>query len=309
MRNGQKIFEYFLISIKGMAMGIADLIPGVSGGTIAFITGIYEELIDSLSEIKFSLIKDLHKKGFKYVWEKINAPFLISLFFGIFISVLIFSKFITWLLVYYPILTWSFFFGLVLSSILYVIKKIEKWNLITALLLIIGTFVAYKITKLEAFNSTDSYLYIFLSGAVAICAMILPGISGAFILVLMGSYSSILQAISNKEILKILSFGAGAIIGLLTFSKFLKFLFNKYKNETFSILTGFMAGALIKIWPWKKLINLEFKQFKSEVFYEECVSPFSFEGDPKLIQALIFMFLGALLIFIFSNIPRKQKIS
>lgn len=309
MRNGQKIFEYFLISIKGMVMGMADLIPGVSGGTIAFITGIYEELIDSLSELKFSLIKDLHKKGFKYFWKKINAPFLISLFFGIFISILIFSKFITWLLVDYPILTWSFFFGLVLSSILYVIKKIEKWNLITALLLIIGTFVAYKITKLEAFNSTDSYLYIFLSGAVAICAMILPGISGAFILVLMGSYSSILQAISNKEILKILSFGAGAIIGLLTFSKFLKFLFDKYKNETFSILTGFMAGALIKIWPWKKLINSEVNQFKSEVFYEECVSPFSFDGDPKLIQAMIFMFLGVLLIFIFSNIPRKQKIS
>jgi putative membrane protein len=309
MRNGQKNFEYFLISIKGMAMGIADLIPGVSGGTIAFITGIYEELIDSLSELKFSLIKDLHKKGFKYFWKKINAPFLISLFFGISVSVLLFSKFITWLLVDYPILTWSFFFGLVLSSILYVIKKIKKWNLITALLLIVGTIVAYQITKLEAFNSTDSYLYIFISGAVAICAMILPGISGAFILVLMGSYSSILQAISNKEILKILSFVAGAIIGLLTFSKFLKFLFNKYKNETFSILTGFMTGALVKIWPWKKLINSEVKQFKSEVFYEECVSPFSFDGDPKLIQAMIFMFLGVLLIFIFSNIPRKQKIS
>ena len=309
MRNGQKIFEYFLISIKGMAMGIADLIPGVSGGTIAFITGIYEELIDSLSVLKFSLIKDLHKKGFKYFWKKINAPFLISLFFGISVSVLLFSKFITWLLVDYPILTWSFFFGLVLSSILYVIKKIKKWNLITALLLIVGTIVAYQITKLEAFNSTDSYLYIFLSGAVAICAMILPGISGAFILVLMGSYSSILQSISNKEILKIFSFGAGAIIGLLTFSKFLKFLFNKYKNETFSILTGFMTGALVKIWPWKKLINLEVNQFKSEVFYEECVSPFSFDGDPKLIQALIFMFLGVLLIFIFSNISRKQKIS
>ena len=309
MRYRRKFFEYFLISIKGMTMGIADLIPGVSGGTVAFITGIYEELIDSLSELKFSLIKDLRKKGFKYIWEKINAPFLISLFFGIFISVLLFSKFITWLLVGYPILTWSFFFGLVLSSIFYVIKKIEKWNLIIALLLIAGTFVAYKITKLEAFNSTDGYLYIFISGAVAICAMILPGISGAFILVLMGSYSSILQAISNKEILKILSFGAGAIIGLLTFSKFLKFLFNKYKNETFSILTGFMTGALVKIWPWKKLINSEVNQFKSEVFYEECVSPFSFDGDPKLIQAMIFMFLGVLLIFIFSNIPRKQKIS
>ena len=309
MRHGHKFFEYFLISIKGMAMGIADLIPGVSGGTIAFITGVYEELIDSLSELKFSLIKDLYKKGFKYVWKKINAPFLISLFLGIFISILLFSKFITWLLVDYPILTWSFFFGLILSSILYVIEKIEKWNLITALLLILGTFIAYKITKLQAFNSTDSYLYIFISGAIAICAMILPGISGAFILVLMGSYSSILQSISNKEILKIFSFGAGAIIGLLTFSKFLKFLFNKYKNETLSILTGFMAGALVKIWPWKKLINLEVNQNKSEVFYEKCVSPFSFEGDPKLIQALIFMFLGVILILIFSYIQRKQKIS
>ena len=302
----RKFLDYFRIFTKGMAMGLADLVPGVSGGTIAFIAGIYEELISSINEIKFSLIRDFNHKGFKYVWYKINAPFLASLLFGICVSILLFSNFISWLLIEHPILIWSFFFGLILSSILYITKKIKKWNLLTVLLLIIGTLIAYKITQLETFNSTDSYLYIFISGVVAICAMILPGISGAFILVLMGSYSSIIQAINNKEILKIISFGFGRIVGLLTFSKFLKFLFKNFKNETLSVLTGFMIGALVKIWPWKKLVKFEVNQYKKELLYEKCVSPFSFEGNPKLIQALIFMLLGVLSIFIFSYISKKR---
>lgn len=295
----RKFLNYFWIFLKGMAMGIADLIPGVSGGTIAFITGIYEELISSLNEIKFSLIKDLKNGGIKLVSSKINIPFLICLFSGIILSVLLFSNFISWLLIEHPIQIWSFFFGLIISSIFYVIKKIEKWNFLTALMLIIGIIIAYRITKLEVLSSYDSYIYLFISGAIAICAMILPGISGAFILVIMGSYGSVLQAINDKEIYKIMAFGLGAIFGLMTFSKLLKFLFKEFKNETLAILIGFMAGALVKIWPWKK---------NTEKLLEECVSPLAYEGDPKLFQAINLILIGFLLIFIFDYLANKKVI-
>ncbi len=295
----RKFLNYFWTFLKGMAMGIADIIPGVSGGTIAFITGIYEELISSLNEIKFSLIKDFKNGGFKLISSKINVSFLICLLLGIIFSVLLFSNFISRLLSEHPVLIWSFFFGLVTSSILYVTKKIEKWNFLTVLILIIGIIIAYRITKLEVLGSYDSYIYLFISGAIAICAMILPGISGAFILVIMGSYSPVILAINNKEISKIMAFVLGAIFGLMTFSKLLKYLLNDFKNETLAILTGFMAGALVKIWPWKK---------NTEQLYKECVLPSAYEGDPKLLQALSLIIIGFLLIFIFDYLVNKKAI-
>ena len=302
----RNFFKFFGVFIKGLSMGLADLVPGVSGGTIAFITGIYEELISSISELKFSLIKDYQLGGIKLVWSKINAPFLITLFFGIVVSVLIFSSFISWILNEHPILTWSFFFGLILSSIFYFINEIKKWNLIRVSLILIGILITFGITRIENFNSSNSYLYIFVSGIFAICAMILPGISGALVLVIMGTYKNILQAINNKEVFKIISFGLGALIGLITFSKILKFLFNNYKNETLSILTGFMSGALIKIWPWKRIINNQSSKYKNYL-HEECISPFSYDGDPMIFQAIISMFIGFILIFIFNYLSRKQK--
>ena len=196
----RKIKDYVVIGLKGMAMGAADVVPGVSGGTIAFISGIYEELLGSISNIKFSLFKTFKNEGFKAVWQKVNGSFLLALFVGIFISIISLAKAIKYLLENEPILLWSFFFGLVLASIIYIAKQITKWNFIAVLVLILGAFLAFYITTLNPLVSeSSSTLFLFLAGAIAICAMILPGISGAFILVLLGAYKPILAAVNDRD--------------------------------------------------------------------------------------------------------------
>lgn len=238
-------------------MGAADVVPGVSGGTIAFISGIYEELLSSISSLNFTTLKLFKSKGIKAVWIAINGNFLLALFIGIFISIFSLAKLISWLLENKPILVWSFFFGLVLASILYVGKQIDKWNWKVVLALIIGTIAACYITSLQPLISENSSpLFLFLAGAIAICAMILPGISGAFILVLLGAYKPVLDAIHNKDYKLIAIIGFGAIVGLLSFSKILKWLFNHFKNYTLAVLTGFILGSLSKIWPWKRTVSV-----------------------------------------------------
>ena len=304
----RNFLDYLLLALKGMFMGAADVVPGVSGGTIAFITGIYEELIYSLSNFKLSMFKDLQSQGLKKLWERINGNFLLSIFSGILISVLLLSKVITILLKKETVLIWSFFFGLVVASIIYVFKKIERLNTVALIFLLVGVFIAYQITKLEILNSSESYLYLFLSGAIAICAMILPGISGAFILVIMGTYSSVLQAINDKDFLKIATFSFGALVGILYFSKILKWLFAKYKDLTLALLTGFMAGAMVKIWPWKKVLTERINSKGIPVpLREECVLPYEYEGDPQMGASLTLILIGFLLIFIFNFISVKTK--
>lgn len=244
--------NYIVIALKGMAMGAADVVPGVSGGTIAFITGIYEELLSAISNINLQLLNTIKKEGFKAAWKTINGNFLLALGIGIFISILTLAKSIKWLLENEPILLWSFFFGLVLASIIYIGKQITKWTIYAVLGLILAGFIAYYITTLTPLVSENSsLLFLFLAGAIAICAMILPGISGAFILVLLGAYKPILAAVNDRDLKTIAVVGLGAIVGLLSFSKILKWLFANYKNVTLSVLTGFIIGSLNKIWPWK----------------------------------------------------------
>tara|TARA_B100001564_G_scaffold125706_1_gene104928 strand:- start:684 stop:1619 length:936 start_codon:yes stop_codon:yes gene_type:complete len=304
----RNFLDYLWLFFKGMAMGAADIVPGISGGTIAFISGIYEELISTLSQFKISLILEFKNKGVKAVWNTVNGNFLLAVFLGIASSILLLSELVTWLLDEEPILIWAFFFGLVLASILYVFKKIEHLNAVALIVLLLGVFFAYQITKLEIFNSSESYPYLFLSGAIAICAMILPGISGAFILLIMGTYSTVLLAINDKDFLKIATFGFGALVGILYFSKILKWLFVKYKDLTLALLTGFMAGAMVKIWPWKKILTEHINSKGIPVpLIEECVLPYKYEGDPQLCTALILMLTGFLLIFIFDFISIKTK--
>ena len=304
----RNFLDYLLLTLKGMLMGAADIVPGVSGGTIALITGIYEELIYSLSNFNLSIFKDLKSQGLKKLWERINGNFLLSIFSGILISILLFSKLISILLKKEPILIWSFFFGLVIASVLYVFKKIKHLNTVALIVLLVGVFIAYQITKLEILMSSESYLYLFFSGAIAICAMILPGISGAFILVIMGTYSTVLQSINDKDFLKIATFGFGALIGVLYFSKILKWLFVKYKDLTLALLTGFMTGAMVKIWPWKKVLTERINSKGIPVpLIEECVLPYDYEGDPQLFDALNLMLIGFILIFIFNFISVKTK--
>ena len=266
----RKLFpDYLIITLKGLAMGAADVVPGVSGGTIAFISGIYQELIDSINNVNVSALKTLKKDGLKAAWEQVNGSFLLALLTGIGISILTFSKIITHLLETQPILVWSFFFGLIIASITLIWKEITSWKLVDILFLLIGITVSYYITIARPVSSPDSYWYLFLSGFIAIIAMILPGISGAFILLLMGSYETVIGTINtfreglttaNSEILisallKLGVFAVGAIIGLKSFSKILHWMFEHHKNTTLTLLVGFMVGSLNKVWPWKEVLE------------------------------------------------------
>ena len=301
--------DYIIISLKGMAMGAADVVPGVSGGTIAFISGIYEELLNSISSFKFSLINVLKNEGIKVVWKKINGSFLLALFIGICFSVLSLAKLIENLLENHPILIWSFFFGLVLASIIYIAKQIKLWNIKCYLYLIFGLIFAYYITTLNpVISQNSSPWFLFLAGMIAICAMILPGISGSFILVLLGAYKPILNAINTKDFFSIIIFMAGAILGLLTFSRVLKWLFSKYKNYTLALLIGFIAGSLNKIWPWKETISWRTNSKGIEVpFNTTSVSPFSFDGDSKLLMAGLLAIIGFSLILLLEKLAVKKE--
>ncbi|MDP3354058.1 MAG: DUF368 domain-containing protein, partial [Flavobacteriaceae bacterium] len=282
---------------KGIAMGAADVVPGVSGGTIAFISGIYEEVLETISSFNFGLIQVFKEGGISKVWKTINGSFLISLLSGIFISIVSLAKSISWLLENKPILVWSFFFGLVLASIFFVGKQIAQWNYKIFIGLIVGSIFAYFITILRPMVSENSSsVFYFFSGALAIIAMILPGISGSFILVLLGAYKPILNAIHEKNIQLLLIIAAGAVVGLLSFSRILKWLFNHYKNLTLAVLTGFLIGSLNKIWPWKEILETKEINGKIIVINEQSISPFNFIGDNQIIYALALAILGFLLI-------------
>ena len=305
----RKLGDYFVIGLKGMAMGAADVVPGVSGGTIAFISGIYEELLIAISNVNLSLLKTLKTSGVKAAWKQLNGSFLAALFLGIFVSIVSLAKVIKHLLESQPILLWSFFFGLVLASIIYIAKQITDWNFKSFLILIIGAVIAYFITTLNPLISgNSSSLFVFLAGAIAICAMILPGISGSFILVLLGAYKPVLEAVNNRDFKTILVFMAGAVVGLLTFSKVLKWLFKNHKNLTLAVLTGFIIGSLNKIWPWKETLTWRINSRGLEVpFNQQSISPFSFDEDPQLIMAIAFAVLGFVLILGMEKLAIKKQ--
>lgn len=249
------IKRYGSLFLKGMAMGAADVVPGVSGGTIAFITGIYEELIGSLSGADFKALQLLLRGQFKSFWTRINGPFLSVLFAGIFTSILSLASLLSHWLEVAPTLVWSFFFGLVAASVWIMGKTVKQWSAGAIAAFVIGTIVAYLITELPATQGVESPLYLVLCGALAICAMILPGISGSFILLLLGAYSVVLSAVADRDVLIIAYVGVGAVAGLLSFSKGLKYIFANYYNLTIALLTGFLLGSLNKLWPWKEVLT------------------------------------------------------
>lgn len=309
----RKIFpDYLIITLKGIAMGAADVVPGVSGGTIAFISGIYQELIDSINGINLSLLKTLKKEGIKAAWKQANASFLIALVIGIGISIITFSKIITHLLETQPIMVWSFFFGLIIASVLLIWKQITSLKPVSILALIIGIILAYFITIIKPVSSPESYSYLFLSGFIAIIAMILPGISGAFILLLMGSYETVIGTINqfregltqmnteliSTSLMKLSAFAIGAIIGLKTFSKILHWMFDHHKNTTLAMLIGFMIGSLNKVWPWKEVLETRINSHgKTVPFLEKSILPQSFDGDAQVILAITLAVIGFLVIY------------
>ena len=289
-------------------MGAADVVPGVSGGTIAFISGIYEELLETINSVNLGVVKTLKNEGVKAAWRSINGNFIVTLFLGIGISIASLAKLISYLLEAHPILIWSFFFGLVLASILYVGKQVKSWNAGAIISLIIGTGVAFWITVLPPLSSSNELWFIFVSGMIAICAMILPGISGSFILLLMGSYQTVLGAVKDKDLLTIGVFMAGAVIGLLSFSRALKWMFTKYHDLTIAVLTGFLIGSLNKLWPWK--INTELLYTHSDGkkdFLQENVLPTDALSEPQVMYAVAFCILGAGLILGMELVAKKRK--
>ena len=317
----RKLFpDYILITLKGIAMGAADVVPGVSGGTIAFISGIYEELIESINKINFSVIKGIKENGIKNTWAAINGNFLVALVLGIAISVVTFSKIIIHLLETQPILVWSFFFGLVIASILFIWKEITTWSWKAIVSLLIGIVISYYITIAKPTESPDSYWYLFISGFLAIIAMILPGVSGAFILLLMGSYQTVIGTINQlreglstvnfesigNALLKLGTFAIGAILGLKLFSKVLTWMFSNHKNTTLALLVGFMIGSLNKIWPWKEVIETRINSHGETVpFLEKSILPQKFQGDPQILTAIIMVICGFMLIFGLEKIANR----
>jgi len=302
----RNIKDYLIVLLKGIAMGAADVVPGVSGGTIAFISGIYEELLETINVINLNAIRTLKKEGFKAMWKSINGNFLFALLLGIGMSIMSLAKLIKWLLENEPILLWSFFFGLVLASVFFVGKQIKNWNFFKIFMLIFGAALAYYITILPPLaNQASSSWFLFFAGALAICAMILPGISGSFILLLLGAYKPVIEALDQRDVKTLIIVALGAIVGLLTFSRILKWLFDKYKSITLAVLTGFIAGSLNKIWPWKKIMESEVIHGKLKVLQEDSVLPFNYEGNPSILWAVAMAIIGFIVILLlekFSNI-------
>ena len=307
-----------------MAMGAADVVPGVSGGTIAFISGIYEELIETIDRLDFGVISVWKKEGFKKMFSQYNLGFLMSLFLGVFISIISLANLISYLLENHPVLVWSFFFGLVVASIIYIGKQIKHWNLQVIVTTIIGIAIAYFITVASPAQAPDALYFFFLSGCIAIIAMILPGVSGSFILVLLGSYGIVLGALTDfieglttgnwavvkTSFLKVFLFIIGCVVGLKLFSKALKWMFANKKELTLAVLTGFMIGSLNKIWPWKNILSTRIDRHGEEVpLLEKSVLPSSFEGEPLVVYAIIFVIIGFLAIFLLERLAVRKKIN
>ena len=303
-----------LLYFKGLLMGAADIVPGVSGGTMALITGIYKELIESIDQLNFKQLLVLRKEGFVAFWQSVNGPFLLPLFLGIASGILFLSGGITYLLEHQPILLWSFFFGLILASIYTLINQFALKTTTHYALLFTGFMIAYSITQLSPAGTSNNLLYLFFSSMIAIIAMILPGISGAFIFILLGVYEEVLATVKGaiavlldfdlvnfKTIYtKVIVIGLGIVVGLKLFSRLLTWLFNHRKEATLSVLIGFMIGALPKIWPWK----IEQKNGEQIIFTN--TNPLQFEGDPQLGMAIALVVLGAAALILLERFALKK---
>ena len=255
--RSRNTFDYITLFFKGVFMGIADAMPGISGGTIALLLGIYEELIRSISELKLSLFFEL-KKGFNPFWKKLNGNFLLALVSGIGISLISFVKISANFLESFPLFIWSFFLGLIFATVNVIYKLINQWSSLNFFFLIISITFSYFLSSFSVYETDEiSLLYILFSGVIASSAMILPGISGSLILVILGVYAYLIKSLDNLEMIVIFTFIFGALVGLLGFSRILKYLFNKHRDTTYTIMLGLVIGSIEKVWPWNKSFSTE----------------------------------------------------
>ena len=290
---------------KGVAMGAADIVPGVSGGTIALISGIYEELIFTLKNINLSLLKTLFKDGFKVFWKSLNGNFLSVLLLGIASSVILLAQVIVFLLENHEFKIWGFFFGLIISSAFLIIKDVNPLNTMQIIWILSGIVIAALISLSNTTQLPDTDIYIFLTGSIAITAMILPGISGSFILLLLSKYEYIITAIKEFNIRTLFVFALGCIFGLIIFSRILHFLFQNYKMNLLSLLSGFLIGSLIKIWPFRKVLETRINSDGiEEVITSQPIIP-NLQYQEELIFFVLFTLIGYFLI----SVIQKKSIS
>ena len=305
----RKIKDYLMVGVKGACMGAADVIPGVSGGTIAFITGIYDEFVGSIARVDSEAVKLLFKGKIKDFWKHINGWFLLSVLAGIGVSVLSLAGIMQSLLSNHPVQTWAFFFGLIVASSLFILRGISGWKALDAGLLALGVVLGVTVCTLSPTQTPEALWFIFLSGAIAICAMILPGISGSFILLILGKYQFIMGAISGlvsgenfvQNLAVMATFMVGAVVGILGFSKFLHWLLARWNKETLIVLAGFIIGSLVKVWPWSNAEaivcsqNPELAMMAEELpagLPAEVVSQYMASADLHIVGAIVFAVIG-----------------
>ena len=302
-----------MVGVKGACMGAADVIPGVSGGTIAFITGIYDEFVGSIARVDSEAVKLLFKGKIKDFWKHINGWFLLSVLAGIGVSVVSLAGIMQSLLSNHPVQTWAFFFGLIVASSLFILRGISGWKALDAGLLALGVVLGVTVCTLSPTQTPEALWFIFLSGAIAICAMILPGISGSFILLILGKYQFIMEAISGlvsgenfvQNLAVMATFMVGAVVGILGFSKFLHWLLARWNKETLIVLAGFIIGSLVKVWPWSNAEaivcsqNSELAMMAEELpagLPAEVVSQYMASADLHIVGAIVFAVIGFCLV-------------
>ena len=292
--------KYGLTYLKGLAMGAADIVPGVSGGSKALIAGIYQELLDSINAFNLDNLKLLKSFQIKEFYLRLNGNFLLSLVLGIMTSIFALSRVITYLMDEHPIPLWSFFSGLILVSAFLILKEIKKWNLVVIVSIAIGTAFAWWVTNLPPTTTPNDYWFTFVAGAIAICAMILPGISGSFVLLILGQYERILQAVLDKDFITLALFASGCLVGILSFSRVVAYLLRRFHAATIGLLSGFMLGSVNELWPWKLATSSSGKQTP---FLTENILPGEYLAqvglDPQLGWAIGAFFFGiGLVLFI-----------
>ena len=321
----RKLKDYLMVGVKGACMGAADVIPGVSGGTIAFITGIYDEFVGSIAKVDSEAVRLLLKGRIKEFWKYINGWFLLSVVAGIGVSVVTLAGLMQTLLSSHPVQTWAFFFGLIVASSLFILRGISGWKAAEGGLLALGVVLGVTVCTLSPTQTPEALWFIFLSGAIAICAMILPGISGSFILLILGKYQFIMEAISNlvagvdfgRNALIIGVFLIGAVFGILGFSKFLHWLLARWNKETLIVLAGFIIGSLVKVWPWSNTEAIVCSQFPAVAALGEAAEAAAESGigaeaaqkvfdaavashasmiEPQIASAVIFALIGFFLV-------------
>ena len=309
----KKITDYIMVAVKGACMGAADVIPGVSGGTIAFITGIYDQLIGSINSINGTALKLFFSGKFKEFWKHINGSFLVSLFCGILVSVLSLAGLMQYLLEHHPIQTWAFFFGLIVASSIFILRGIQGWNMKSAMFPVLGVVLGIVVCTLSPTQTPDALWFIFLSGAIAICAMILPGISGSFILLILGKYKYIMGAITGlttgaavgESLVILCVFAVGAVCGILAFSRLLHWLLARFNKETLMVLAGFIIGSLVKVWPWSNMEAIVISQFPEiadmaaatqQAIPAEVLADYIPQVDMQIGSAILFALIGFCLV-------------